>query len=218
MRVALYAEGARELGASAWRASSAARDHVQVGAKLPDRALGAAHHLVARLAKHPVEFIAPLLMHSTGRRPTGSDLLVEKNLIRLTSWPNLREAPDAYVVLVDGDGEAQRRPQLQRAVRDQSPPVVIGVAREAFEAWLLADLQTLRRVLQIQVDDLGDVERLRAQQAKAKLDDLLARANRRGPEAIEGARAHLAAELDLEVVRQRSRSFSDLRSELARVL
>jgi hypothetical protein len=214
MRVALYAEGSRELGASAWVATTAARAHVVVGTALPERAWGAAHHLVSRAVTAPVEFVAPLLL--SGRRPSGSDLLVEKNLVRLCTWPVRAEAPDAFVFIVDGDGDGQRRRRLQQAVQDR-PGVVVGVAREAFEAWLLADLDAVRSVLQVRIDDLGDVERMPASSVKERLDGLLAESGRGAPEAIEGARAQIARALDLHVASQRSRSLADFRGELSRL-
>ncbi len=194
MRVVLYAEGPGELGRTSTPAA---------GEPLSPDALGPAHCLVRRAfeAVH-VEFIAGLQPHA--RRPRGGALLHRPTLVRLLSWALPELMPDLAIVLVDNDGVGTRRSQLQRIVaeRNQSPPVVVGVAHEEFESWLIADPNAAQRVLGITVDAPKAPDSLGAGQAKRTLTDWI---TKRGADS-HGTRRAIAETMDLDVARSRSAS------------
>lgn len=145
MRVVVYAEGQRELGAvPSW----APRPMDQ----LPEDDWGPAHHLVARSIEHTtrvpaaaLRFVEPL--RDGAARLKGQDLLDRTLLERIVRLHGLlRNQVELMVVLLDADGDPTRHAALVAATAGWSPSfeIVFGVPEPEFEAWLLGDLEALR--------------------------------------------------------------------------
>ncbi len=146
VRIVLYAEGAGEL-----RSTRHAPLFVP-GDPLDEDVLGAAHLLVRRtveearrLPARAIQFEEPLAT-TGGRIPRGSDFQERRTLLRLLTWP--ARPPDLAVVLVDRDGDTDRRRRLLEWVADRPVPKVVAVAVEEFEAWLVADPQAVATTLE----------------------------------------------------------------------
>ena len=209
-RVVVYAEGARELFGEFVLEKAP-------GSPLSESDFGAAHFLVRRTIDHLVpqpltlQFEAPLNLTTT-RPPRGSDLLDRKSLRRLLAWVPHRR-PDLAVVLVDEDGVDSRLSTLRSYLEaDWSPPVAIGVAVREFESWLIGDMQAVREVLEIKIDEPREPEQMKPGEAKALLDGWLEERNR--SKDGRGVRARIAARLRLDALVRTSRSFRRFHEEL----
>jgi len=140
MRIVLYAEGAAE-DAVGGSPPPTPREILR-----PEE-LGAAHVLVSRMVERnskipaaAVQFVGPLRL---GIRPVrGGDLLREKNVRRLLSWPPSDRLPDLAVLLIDDDGK-KRRNEISAWVRDVTVEAVVAVPVQEFEAWLIADVEAV---------------------------------------------------------------------------
>lgn len=168
MRVVLYAEGKGDAPIKGLP--------VHPEAALGDDHLGPAHHLVrrclcegTRLPVAAVQFRAPL--RHRGKIAQGSELLQQKVLRRLLTWPRVDARPDLAVVLVDEDGDGKRRAQLERTVEDLPVTVVVGVAVRELEAWLLADASAVSTATERSIPTLPNVESLEPGHAKRRLAD-----------------------------------------------
>lgn len=147
VRVVLLAEGAGETGGTQTLLPAA-------GDTLTDAMLGPAHSLVRRavaqgwsVPAEAVRFEVPLRT-TRGTIPRGSELLDRGTLRRVLLWARPTLRPDLNIVLVDADAEGAtaRRDRLTTATQDLPGVRVIAVAVREFEAWLLADADTLRSV------------------------------------------------------------------------
>lgn len=205
--VAVLAEGTREVPQGAWLPDPGDVLH-------PEEHLGAAHILVARsiadargIPAGAVQFVEPLQVGR--RRAKGSELL--GRLKRLTTYPPDRHRPDVVVVFVDEDGQPERRTGLTPPSGPLTPPCVIGVAVREFEAWLVADGETVH-------EHLGEVppptpEAWAPREAKAWID------TRTHPGALGAKqRQQVAAQLDLAVLRSTCPSFKRFEDALAHAL
>ena len=81
---------------------------------------------------------------------------------RALGWIRLaeREEYDALILVIDQDGNEERKQQFDRAQDDLrlSLPRAIGVAIKTFDAWMLADEQALSEVLKTHIDPLPNPE------------------------------------------------------------
>lgn len=214
-RVVVYAEGAGELyGALALRRTP--------GSPLSEVELGAAQILVRRTIAlldsdrgHAVQFEQPLNL-PTGRPPRGSDLLNRKNLRGLLSWVGPRR-PDLAVLLIDEDGKEARFSSVKSYLDSGwSPPVAVGVAVREFESWLIEDMQTVREVLGITIDEPPQRESMDPGEAKKMLAGWLEKSHQADPDRV--VRGRIAERLRLEVLAHSSKSFQRFREELRAAL
>jgi hypothetical protein len=206
LRVVLYAEGGRDLGA--------ATTQVAPGQALPEDALGPAHFLVRRsieetrrIPEAAIRFEAPLRT-PRGIVAQGSHLLDRKTLRQLLTWVHPARRPDLAVVLVDADGDTDRRRALVEVVADLPMHPVIGVARQEFEAWLVADASAVRAAIGRAFDLPEDPERLPPREAKQRLDAAL------GGSATPLAqhrekRLQIAQGCDLAILRRRCAAYRE---------
>lgn len=217
MRVVLYAEGPNEAGVEGPPSYDRRRP-------LPDEELGPAHVLSRRAiaratGRDPrsIRFEPPLL--HLGRAAVGSQILDGKVLPRLLTWADPAQAPELAIVLVDGDGEKKRRSTLQAVVerRGSFMPVVVAVAVQEFEAWLLVDVKLWNELVEHVVDHPGNPESWNAGDAKERWTSLVSDSKR----GQHMTRLRLAAEMDLDVVERTCASFrqflEDLREAHARI-
>ncbi len=81
---------------------------------------------------------------------------------RALGWIRLaeREDYDAIILVIDQDGDEERKQQFDRAQEDRrlSLPRALGVAIKTFDAWMLADEQALSEVLETHIDPLPNPE------------------------------------------------------------
>lgn len=212
MRVVLYAEGTRELGASTPVPPLTPIDRSEEGAGhvLVRRALSA-------LGCDEIVFEGPLLGRR-GRPLRGSELLETKPLRRVLTWA--RGRPDLAIVLVDRDGNSRRKRQLEAILDKLDDPVdvVAAVAREEFESWLVADVAALSSVARAPLDELPKPESMKPGRAKAILEQTVRQAAQ-DREAAWSHRKAIAERVDLDKLRKRCPSFAafqkDLRAKLA---
>jgi hypothetical protein len=214
IRVALYAEGARESSAVVPVRPA------EPGEELEEAAFGAAHFLVrravarARSVPEPaVRFLEPL-RKTGGGVARGSDLLKSTTLRTLLTWPSKSRRPDVCVVLVDNDGDDERSKSLVATIASSSftQPVVVGIAKQEFESWLLADMAAVRRQLG-QVDEGPAVESLGPRGARERLAELCATKHADAREH-KGLRIALARDADLGEVEKRASSFAAFAAKL----
>lgn len=207
MRLVVYAEGPGELGDTSALAP---------GSPIPESALGPGHRLVQRaLEGVGVQFIVGL--HAFGRRPRGTLLLHRRSLIELLTWPSPARTPDLVVLLVDRDGDETRRSSLQRTLGERRlphPPVVVGVAHEEFESWLIADPAATQLVLGAPVETPRAPDNLGPRAAKAMLNAWI---DEQGADGL-ASRCAIAERMDLNVACRRSSSLSAFVADLRRVM
>jgi hypothetical protein len=179
--------------------------------------LGAGHVLVRRaielVTPAPVRFEAPLRMR-TGRLPRGSDLVHPPTLRKLLAWANPVLAPDLALVLVDADGDGQRRTHLDATTSGLLARIVIAVAKQEFEAWLLADHATVIQILGLDRDQPPNPESLAPGEAKASLNECIGESNVSANEA----RHRLAGRCDLDAIARACHAFELLLSDLRRLV
>lgn len=217
MRVVLYAEGPNEAGVEGPPTYSRRRT-------LADDALGPAHVLTRRAIAHAmgrdprsIRFEPPILHRA--RTAVGSQLLDARILPRLLTWLDLSQEPELAIVLVDADGDKKRRLALLTMIERRASlmPVVVAVAIQEFEAWLLADVKLWNEILGHVVDHPGNPETWKEGNAKERWMSLVSGSSK-GPHEI---RLRLAAEMNLDVVEATCASFrqflQDLREAHARI-
>ena len=123
--------------------------------------------------------------------------------------------PDLAIVLVDSDGENQRRSELNGHVEGLPVTRVIGVAHQAFEAWLAADYTTVGEVLEGTVDAPPAVEMIPAREVKELVRGWI---HELAPDADEkSARIEIARRCDLSILARNCHSFEVFCKELAQV-
>lgn len=208
LRVVLYAEGSGEtLGAVSLLPAP--------GEPLGEQMLGPGHVLVRRalseargVSPADVQFESPLRTRR-GRVPRGSDFLRSTTLLQLLSWADPARQPNLAVVLVDADGDRQRRRKLQSIARQVTVPAIVAVATQEFEAWLIADHATLSQVVGMKVEPVSEPERLQPGEAKAGL----ARCG-----AVPQLRREIAERCDLRIVSHRCRAFARFLKDLKTIV
>lgn len=204
-RVMLYAEGVGETGA---------------GQGLPpppldeiwEDALGPGHWLIRRaiatswqIPEAAIRFVSPLRHRAQIIR--GSMLLDREILRRAATFADPRRMPDLVIMLVDSDGDADRKRELELHVADlPSPPLIVCPAPE-FEAWLLADHDAVR-ALAGSVQAPASPESLAPRAAKELLADWT--------HQVEEGRLSLARTANLKAMANRCPSFASLLDELSR--
>lgn len=167
------------------------------------------------IPERAVRFDAPLRVRARSHR--GSDLLNPSELARLCTWGRPDLAPDLVVVLVDRDGDGARRAAMEATVSELGPPpVVVGVAEEEFEAWLLTDVDAVHAAVGAQPPASGAAE------AKGWLEGLLTQKVRDVDERIRGAkrrelRKQIAGQMDLEHALKTNSSLGRLVENLVEV-
>ena len=135
MRILIVSEGEHELG--------------------DDNLEGALVMLASRLLNENVSFDRKKVSSPEVRQHTqpGKGQRYEK---RALSWIRLaeREGYDAIILVIDQDGDAERKRQFDRAQDNLrlALPRALGVAIKTFDAWMLADEQALSRVLGTHID------------------------------------------------------------------
>lgn len=82
---------------------------------------------------------------------------------RALGWIRLAERKDydAIILVIDQDGDEERKQQFDRAQEDRRLsllPRALGVAIKTFDAWMLADEQALSEVLETHIDSLPNPE------------------------------------------------------------
>jgi hypothetical protein len=170
LRVVLYAEGSGETLGELSSFQSAP------GTPLAEEQLGAGHVLARRaiasargIPEDAVLFEAPLRT-ARGLVAHGSDFLNRTTLRRLLTWPDLQRRPELAIVLVDADGEANRGARLERDIEGLAHAVV-GVAKQEFEAWLIADHAALNAVLGLALQESQSPEEMKPREAKQLLGE-----------------------------------------------
>lgn len=143
-----------------------------------------------------------------------------------------RAGARAAVMLVDADGRVHDRlstlaAQVHRVIAEKPElaiPTAIGVPVEKFEAWLLADEFALCRVLGLPnpSEPMGDPENLKgkrgeADDPKAILATYLSR-DARGPRSFLTQVQVIVAEMNLDTVARRCRSFQRFCGEVRQKL
>lgn len=212
LRVVLYAEGGGETaGSSIGRPAPTHR--------LSEAQLGPAHLLFRRALVSTRSLQPSAVVFEEGQRavigrrprvPRGSDLLKRSVLRTILTWPTPTGQPDLAVVLVDRDEDSKRASKLRRYCGALLCPVVVAVAVEEFEAWLVADDASVGRVLQTEFRTLAKPETLSPGEAKRSLRAAIARGE---IDAME-ARRRIALACDLAIVAKRCRSFTRLLKDL----
>ncbi len=207
LRVVLYAEGGREVGGE--------RAPRTPGERLEPGDLGPAHLLVRRLIaaerglpEPAILFEAPLRLQ--GRVARGGALHERDHLRRLCTWLLRELQPQLVIVLVDADGETARAARLTTYVEGLASAPIIAVARQEFEAWLVADTRAASQVLDCPCSLDGDPEALEPREAKTTLTTWISRAEL----SDRDVKMSLAATLDLSVLRKRCPSFASFAQRL----
>lgn len=216
VRLVLYAEGAGESAGESTLLPAP-------GEGLREEHLGAAHVLVRRcvvevgnLPEGAVRFVSPLRLGA--RHARGSDLLDRRSLRRLLTWPTPGRRPDLGVVLVDNDGDDERRKVMNAHVEALGLGVVIGVAKQEFEAWLIADHLAVRTIFGRDPGKppaVEDMTRAEAKQLLAIWTDKLASNSK--PREVRVDLARRASLDSLRTLKAFARFLDELRTALQRV-
>jgi len=141
MRILIVSEGPHELG--------------------DDSLDGALVTLASRLLNENVSFERKKVSSPEVRQHTqqGKGGRYEK---RALGWIRLaeREGYDAIILVIDQDGDEERKQQFDRAQDDPRFPLprALGVAIKTFDAWMLVDEQALSDVLGMHIDSLPNPE------------------------------------------------------------
>lgn len=202
LRVAVIAEGNGEARSNPLRGP---------GSVIEEDEWGPAHELVARLlesmgrlSRGAIQFVEPNRT-SRGAVARGSQLLKSSTLRQLLSYPRPVDRPDLLIVLIDEDGESDRRGALTAVVADLPGTIVIAVATQEFEAWLIADADAVFRVVGTADRPPANVEGLAPGAAKEWLTAHLTATG-----SPSSKRLDLARVLSLVTVRQHAASFDAL--------
>ncbi len=167
------------------------------------------------MANVPVVFLPPQRVMS--RHVRGNDLLDTDTLLGLCTWFYPDRMPDALIVLVDEDEDSARRGRLRKDVDAfESPPcvhrIVIAVAKQEFEAWLIADANAIQEALGSRFQQPPNPESMKRGVAKETLQAAIATS----PQAQNpfGVRVDIARRTRLEVVRKACASFDTFMKDL----
>jgi hypothetical protein len=111
------------------------------------------------------------------------------------------------IVLHDMDDDTERLVTLRSHTENLLIRLVIGVAREEFEAWLLADVRTLRSVCKQPVEMPPSPEQLERSEAKRRIEQWIASDAATNVER-RSKRIEIARSCEIGVVRDRCPSFN----------
>lgn len=194
------------------------------GQKLEKEHVGPAHilvrHTLARVHEidpESIQFESPLRIGKPLRLPRGNDLLDRAWLRQLLTWLDPAMRPQLAVVLVDRDGRKGRRGVMQGHLEEprRVPSVwVIAVVIEEFEAWLLADLEILRKILSHRPSIPGGPETLAPGNAKRLLFDAVHSAGSGSGLDEKAVRRRIAEECDLDLLARTCSAFQQFRADL----
>ena len=216
MRIVLLAEG----GGEASGLSGLRKGPKAPGTALDSEELGAGHWLIqrvledrCRIPENAVRFEMPLRTKH-GRQARGSDLINPRILRQLLTPLQAELVPNLFVILVDQDGKRDRGKQLADWTQTiTTTPKVIGVAIKEFEAWLIADVKTVRNISgsSIQVDK--NPEDLPCRQAKDKLTKCLGSSDNK-----KQLRINIARECNIELLESQCSAFLAFSKDLQKAL
>ena len=219
IRIGLIAEGKTELG------SSISNINPEEGGKIiPETKEGALHRLIRRELKEAgltdCDFVYrhPSTKEiNNNQQIMGHRILTRKYLSQTVStWTP--EEVDLIMITADADNLLiQRQRELKSALEiirdnhlDASENAIIdqsigGLAIKDFEAWLLADFQTVSTILSIKIRELSNLEE--SEQTKNILENAIAESNYLSEENNRNLRIHkikwnLASEVDLEMLKK----------------
>lgn len=216
IRIGLIAEGITELGKSVPYIKPE-----EGGKPIAKENEGALHTLIRRelLAAgiSDCEFIQrhPTIKDRRGKLRTGFGILDRKYLAQLVIiWKP--EEVDMIVIVADADDSLEtRKNELAKALEtirenhldiDEQPikdRSLGGLAIRNFETWLLADAETIAKILEVELEPIVDIEK--ADNTKTVLESVIARTTYlTKPEAKQRPyriRWNLASEIDLNVVK-----------------
>lgn len=219
IRIGLIAEGEAELGASIPYIKP------EDGGRIIQRENeGALHTLIRRELKSlglpDCDFVQrhPLITESRCfKRRTGHSILDPKYLAQVViAWKP--EEVDVIVIVVDADDNlSERQKVLELALtkirsnhldgndKPISDGSAVGLAIKNFETWLLADIQTISKILSIEPEQFDDLENL--SDTKDILERMLAKSTYLSEDTSNQRplriRWNLAFEVDLEVIKTR---------------
>ncbi len=217
----VYAEGAGESAGAVSRLPAP-------GDALEELHLGPIHRLVERCIREhkpdrSVQFLSPLRT-PTGITAAGSSLRDRpRELRRLLTFPDSRRAPDLAIIVVDADGDSTLHQKLSAELATIPLSWVLAVPAPEFEAWLLADVATARRIFEVDLSEPRDPEALSPREAKRLYFEWSARGrsaldtNEPLRSARRDARILIFEQCDLALLR-RQRSFERFESDLRRAL
>ncbi|HLP88291.1 MAG TPA: DUF4276 family protein [Nostocaceae cyanobacterium] len=214
VRIGLIAEGEAEQG------KSIPYIKPQDGGKVIDRNNeGALHTLIRRelanIGFSDCDFVQRHPLATEVKRRVGHSILDKKYLSQIVSvWKP--EEVDLIVIVVDADDVLEERQQkLSKAlatIRDNhldaneqpiSDRSTAGLAIRNFEAWLLADIQTVSTILGVEIAQISNLEDINntkdiLEQAITKSNYLAEENNNQRPLQI---RWKLAFDIDLDIIK-----------------
>ena len=208
IKIVLYDEGRSELGNTY---------QITPGRVINAESYGPAHILVQRqlsvYSPKPLEFLAPL-RKPNGQHRIGSDLLNKKSLRQALTWPPREtRTPDFAIIIVDQDGDKQRKTNLLENLQGITLGHVIALARQEFESWLITDYNCVNKILEKELQNPQEPEKKAPGEAKKVLN----RAIKEVGQNYLDIYYKICQNLDLELLRK-NRSYEDFASELRGVL
>ena len=217
IKIGLIAEGETELGKSI--------PYIKPedgGKPIPRENEGALHTLIRRelqaIGIPDCEFIQrhPTIKETHKRKSrTGHSILDKKYLAQLIiTWQP--EEIDMIVIVADADDILEKRKSdLAKALTtiqanhldENEQPIADrslgGLAIRNFETWLLADLQTVAKILKVEIDPTEDLEN--SEKTKTTLEEAIAKSNYLSEQADNQRpfqiRWNLAEQIDLKKLR-----------------
>lgn len=216
IKIGLIAEGETELGKSVPYIKPE-----EGGKTIPRGDEGALHTLVRRelaaIGISDCDFIQrhPTVKDKRGKLRTGFGILNEKYLAQLIiTWKP--EEVDMIVIVADADDILEtRKKDLAEALKTirknhldiNEQPIgdrsIGGLAIRNFETWLLADVQTVARILEVELNPMEDLENL--EETKQLLENAILKSNYLSDQETNQRpfqiRWNLAWEIDLEILK-----------------
>jgi hypothetical protein len=119
------------------------------------------------------------------------------------------EEVDLIIILADADDKvSERQKSLEKAltkIQEYDLDAIGGLAIKDFEAWLLADFQTVSTILSIKIPELSNLEE--SDQTKNILENAIAESNYLSEENNRNLRVHkikwnLAFQIDLMILKK----------------
>ena len=216
IKIGLIAEGETELGKSVPYIKPE-----EGGKPIPRANEGALHTLIRReleaIGITNCDFIQrhPTLKDKRGKLRTGFGILNEKYLAQLIiTWKP--EEVDMIVIVADADNILETREKdLAKALKTirnnhldvNEQPIndrsVGGLAIRNFETWLLADIQTVAKILEVELNPIEDLEN--SEKTKEVLENAISKSNylsaHKTNQRLFQTRWNLAWEIDLEMLK-----------------